>query len=213
MEEGDIRACLELSADIVDDFRDHFFKNRKIIHEEENVLMLSETHFVLVLACDRDLREVGRVASSLSSFGRRQGSSFMKSSARQTLRQELSRRRSLSTFKLFAGISGSQTSIQSVQRPKSYSQDENTSTDMESRISHSYSSSSSSKDSRYTYYSDDRRSSIVESETSSNRKRLSYGESLLFSINILSLVNSLSVIVGNDNDPRVSLQVPEIFNN
>lgn len=50
------------------------------------------------MACDRDLREVGRVASSLSSFGRRQGSSFMKPSARQTLRQELSRRRSLSTL-------------------------------------------------------------------------------------------------------------------
>lgn len=127
------------------------------------------------MACDRDLREVGRVASSLSSFGRRQGSSFMKPSARQTLRQELSRRRSLSTFKLFAGISGSQTSVQSVQRPKSYSHDENASIDMESRISHSYSLSSSSKDSRYTYYSDDRRSSIVDSESSSNRKRFSYG--------------------------------------
>lgn len=166
---------MELSPDIVDEFRNHFFKNRKMIQGGKYCSHTYQQPVTLVMACDRDLREVGRVASSLSSFGRRQGSSFMKPSARQTLRQELSRRRSLSTFKLFAGISGSQTSVQSVQRPKSYSHDENASIDMESRISHSYSLSSSSKDSRYTYYSDDRRSSIVDSESSSNRKRFSYG--------------------------------------
>ncbi|KAI9315288.1 hypothetical protein BX666DRAFT_2028858 [Dichotomocladium elegans] len=58
-------------------------------------------------ACDRDLREVGRIATTLGSYGRRRAQHHhhqQQSPIKSTIRKEMSRRRSMTTFKLFGGL-------------------------------------------------------------------------------------------------------------
>ncbi|KAI7884422.1 hypothetical protein K492DRAFT_204753 [Lichtheimia hyalospora FSU 10163] len=109
-------------------------------------------------ACDKDLREVGRMATSLSTYGRRRRLRYANQikPISSTFRKELNRRRSMNTFKLFSGLgsppalpSPSNTaaiaSSSSTARRKSVNSDEfskNTGF-MESRISRAYSSASS----------------------------------------------------------------------
>ncbi|KAI8138256.1 hypothetical protein BJV82DRAFT_673801 [Fennellomyces sp. T-0311] len=95
-------------------------------------------------ACDKDLREVGRMANSLSAHGRRQRVRYSDTKPmRMTLHKELSRRRSISTFKLFSNLGNSSASTA---RRKSSTSDElmKTSGLLESRISATYSSTTSS---------------------------------------------------------------------
>ncbi|KAI9492110.1 hypothetical protein BDB00DRAFT_461893 [Zychaea mexicana] len=116
-------------------------------------------------ACDKDLREVGRMASSLSGRGRRQRVRYTDTKPmRMTFHKELSRRRSISTFKLFGNLGNSPTASgaagvsatgagmaasSSRLRRKSLSSDEYMRGGLvESRISNTYSSASSSNESR-----------------------------------------------------------------
>lgn len=111
-------------------------------------------------ACDKDLREVGRMATSLSTYGRRRRLRYANQikPISSTFRKELNRRRSMNTFKLFSGL-GSPPALpssnhhstaiaasSSTARRKSVNSDEFSKTTgfMESRISRAYSSSASS---------------------------------------------------------------------
>ncbi|ORZ02618.1 hypothetical protein BCR43DRAFT_481839 [Syncephalastrum racemosum] len=98
----------------------------------KNEKTFAERLFGNLYDCNRDLHEVGRMANSLS-VGRKRA---VNKSVRRTLRQEIRRRKSISTFKLFN--IGATTSLS---RSQSFSDG-----GLESRISHTYSSSSSASD-------------------------------------------------------------------
>ena len=133
------------------------------------------------------------MANSLSAHGRRQRVRYSDSKPmRMTLHKELSRRRSISTFKLFGNLGNSSGSTTSplTSRRKSFTSDElmKTSGFLESRISTTYSSTtSSSADSRVSGSEDD-----VTEQNDTHRKRRSTAGSALAAVRRKSLTETIA---------------------